>query len=90
MREPCVQGQLTRPPAAVRFEAEHSNALWQLDLSPSDLKQVETPPWVEPGRGAPTLMLYSVVDDRSGLCYQEYRLYGVFPVKRVVRLLCVH
>ena len=34
---------MTRPPAAVRFEAEHSNALWQLDLSPSDLKQVESP-----------------------------------------------
>src|SRR4029078_11687143 len=34
-------------------------------------------PWVEPGRGAPTLMLYSIVDDRSGVCYQEYRcVYG--------------
>jgi hypothetical protein len=71
------QDRLTRPPVAVRFQAERSNALWQLDLSPSDLKQVEAPPWVEPGRGAPTLMLYSVVDDRSGVCYQEYRcVYG--------------
>lgn len=61
----------------MRFEARHSNALWQFDLSPSDLKQVETPSWVEAGRGAPTLMLYSVVDDRSGVCYQEYRcVYG--------------
>ena len=69
--------QLTRPPAAVRFEARHSNALWQFDLSPSDLKQVEAPSWIEPGRGAPMLMLYSIVDDRSGLCYQEYRcVYG--------------
>lgn len=69
--------RVVRPPPAVRFEARHSNALWQLDLSPSDLKQLERPSWVEPGRGAPTLMLFSVVDDRSGLCYQEYRcVYG--------------
>jgi hypothetical protein len=65
------QDRLTRPPVAVRFEAERSNALWQLDLSPSDLKQVEAPPWLEPGRGAPTLMLYSLGDDRSGASYQE-------------------
>ena len=44
------QDRLTRPPAAVRFEAERGNALWQLDLSPSDLKQVEAPSWAEPGR----------------------------------------
>ena len=69
--------RMARPPAAVRFQAEHSNALWHFDLSPSDLKQVECPPWVEPGRGAPTLMIYSVVDDRSGVAYQEYRcVYG--------------
>ena len=82
-----VQGQLTRPPAAVRFEAERSNALWQLDLSPSDLKQVEAPPWVEPGRGAPTLMLYSVVDDRSGVCYQEYRCVYGEDVEAALRFL---
>jgi hypothetical protein len=69
--------RITRPPAAVRFQAEQSNALWHFDLSPSDLKQIECPPWVEPGRGAPTLMIYSVVDDRSGVVYQEYRcVYG--------------
>ena len=46
-------------------------------MSPSDLKQVEAPLWIEPGRGAPTLMLFSVVDDRSGVGYQEYRcVYG--------------
>jgi hypothetical protein len=28
------QERMRRPPAAVRFEAEHSNALWQLDFSP--------------------------------------------------------
>jgi hypothetical protein len=46
-------------------------------MSPSDLKQVKQPLWIEPGRGNPTLMLYSVVDDRSGVAYQEYRcVYG--------------
>lgn len=79
--------RLTRPPAAVRFEARHSNALWQFDLSPSDLKQVETPSWVEPGRGAPTLMLYSVVDDRSGVCYQEYRCVYGEDVEAALRFL---
>ena len=50
---------------------------WQFDLSPSDLKQVPAPLWVEAGRGPPTLMLFSVVDDRSGVAYQEYRcVYG--------------
>jgi hypothetical protein len=67
---------MTRPPAAVRFQAEHSNALWHFELIPSDLKQVECPSWIEPGRGAPTLMIYSVVDDRSGVAYQEY--HGVY------------
>ena len=68
---------LNRPPPAVRFQAEHSNDCWQFDLSPSDLKQVEAPSWVRPDQKAPTLMLFSVVDDRSGMTYQEYRcVYG--------------
>jgi hypothetical protein len=68
---------IRQPPPAVRFQAEHSNDCWQFDLSPSDLKQVPAPLWVEEGRGAPTLMLFSVVDDRSGTAYQEYRcVYG--------------
>jgi len=71
------QVRLARGPAAVRFQARRSNELWQFDLSPSDLKHVPHPLWSEPGRGAPTLMLYSVVDDRSGVAYQEYRcVYG--------------
>ena len=46
-------------------------------MSPSDLKQVKQPLWIEPGRGNPTLMLFSAVDDRSGVVYQEYRcVYG--------------
>lgn len=69
--------RVTRPVAAVRFQARRSNELWHFDMSPSDLKQVEAPLWVEEGRGRPTLMLFSVVDDRSGASYQEYRsVYG--------------
>ena len=71
------QPRLTRQPPAVRFQAESSNDCWQFDLSPSDLKHIAEPSWVEPGRGQPILMLFSVVDDRSGVCYQEYRcVYG--------------
>ena len=39
-----------RPPPARRFQAEHANDCWQFDLSPSDLKQVPAPLWVEAGR----------------------------------------
>jgi hypothetical protein len=61
----------------VRFQAQYSNELWQFDISPSDLKQLKVPPWVDPTKGSPTLMLYSVVDDRSGVAYQEYHCaYG--------------
>jgi hypothetical protein len=69
--------RMVRPPPAVRFQAEHANDCWQFDLSPSDLKHVPAPLWIETGRGPPTLMLFSVVDDRSGVAYQEYRcVYG--------------
>jgi hypothetical protein len=66
-----------RLPPARRFQAEHANDCWQFDLSPSDLKQVPAPLWMEAGQGPPTLMLFSAVDDRSGVAYQEYRcVYG--------------
>ena len=70
--------RMTRQPPAVRFQAERANALWHFDMSPSDLKHLKTPPWIDADRtGAPTLMLFSVVDDRSGVAYQEYRcVYG--------------
>ena len=69
--------RLTRQPPAVRFEAEQSNACWQFDMSPSDLKHIETPDWIDLRKGEPTLMLFSVVDDRSGVSYMEYRcVYG--------------
>jgi hypothetical protein len=67
---------LRRQPPAVRFQAEESNQCWHFDLSQSDLKHVKAPIWMESGRGHPLLMLYSVVDDRSGVTYQEY--HGVY------------
>jgi hypothetical protein len=78
---------LLRPPPAVRFHAEYSNDCWHFDLSPSDLKQVKAPAWMQEGRGHPLLMLYSIVDDRSGVAYQEY--HGVYgeDVEAALRFL---
>lgn len=71
------QTRLLREPPAVRFQAEYSNDCWQFDMSPSDLKHIERPEWVDPAKGVPTLTIFSVVDDRSGVTYQEYRcVYG--------------
>ena len=68
--------RMTRAPAAVRFEARTSNQMWQFDISPSDLKEIPQPAWIDPDReGRP--VLFSVVNDRSGASYQEYRcVYG--------------
>ena len=61
----------------MRFQAQYSNELWQFDSSPSDLKQLKAPAWIDVSKGPPTLMLFSVVDDRSGVAYQEYHCaYG--------------
>jgi hypothetical protein len=79
--------RMTRAPPAVRFQARRSNELWQFDLSPSDLKHVTAPLWIEPGRGAPTLMIYSLVDDRSGVAYQEYRCVYGEDVEAALRFL---
>lgn len=79
--------RMTREPPAVRFQARRSNELWQFDLSPSDLKQVKHPLWAEVGRGHPTLMLYSIVDDRSGIAYQEYRCVYGEDVEAALRFL---
>ena len=62
---------LRREPPAVRFQAQYSNELWQFDISPSDLKQIKAPAWIDARKGQPTLMLLSVVDDRSAVAYQE-------------------
>lgn len=79
--------KLSRQPPAVRFQAECSNECWHFDLSPSDLKHVKAPTWMDPDRGRPLLMLYSVVDDRSGVAYQEY--HGVYgeDVEAALRFL---
>src|SRR2546427_6728566 len=46
-------------------------------MSTSALKQIEAPDWIDPSKGELTLMLFSVVDDRSGVSYMEYRcVYG--------------
>ena len=57
-------------------------------MSPSDLKQLKTPAWIDADRqGAPTLMLFSVVDDRSGVAYQEYRCVYGEDVETALRFL---
>ena len=78
---------LGRAPPAVRFQARHSNECWHFDLSPSDLKHVKAPLWLEAGKGHPTLMLYSVVDDRSGAAYQEYHCVYGEDVEAALRFL---
>jgi hypothetical protein len=79
--------RMTRQPAAVRFQADDSNDCWHFDLSPSDLKHINQPAWVKPGHGNPLLMLYSIVDDRSGMCYQEYHCVYGEDVEAALRFL---
>jgi hypothetical protein len=78
---------LLKQPPAVRFQAQHSNECWHFDLSPSDLKHLPNPPVVQEGRGHPLLMLYSVVDDRSGVAYQEYHCVYGEDVEAALRFL---
>jgi hypothetical protein len=80
--------RMIRQPPTVRFQAEHANALWHFDMSPSDLKHLKTPPWIDADRqDAPTLTLFSVVDDRSGVAYQEYRCVYGEDVETALRFL---
>ena len=79
--------RMTRQPPAVRFQADDSNDCWHFDLSPSDLKHINQPAWVKPGHGNPLLMLYSIVDDRSGMCYQEYHCVYGEDVEAALRFL---
>ncbi len=51
-------------------------------MSPSDLKHLETPGWIDPSKGEPTFMLFSVVDDRSGVSYMEYRCVYTYCMSR--------
>ncbi len=78
---------LSCQPPAVRFQAKNANDCWQLDLSPSDLKYLPEPSWVDPEKGKPTLYLFSVVDDRSGANYTEYRCVYGEEVEATLRFL---
>jgi hypothetical protein len=79
---------LSIEPAVMRFQAKHANDCWHFDLSPSDLKHLpEWPSWVGQKKGKPNLMLYSVVDDRSGVAYQEYHVVFGEDVEAALRFL---
>lgn len=66
-----TQAMRVEPPV-VRFQAVYSNDCWQFDFSPSDLKKLKKEKMSHAGAAEPKLMLASAVDDRSGVCYQEY------------------
>jgi hypothetical protein len=57
-------------PTVNHFEASYSNQCWQLDITPSELHRLPTQHPDDPRR----LMLYSVIDDKSGLTYSRYYL----------------
>lgn len=59
-------------PHIINFQAKYSNECWQFDFSPSDLKKLKFEGKEKISGKEPTLMIASVVDDRSGVCYQEY------------------
>ncbi|WP_204367902.1 IS481 family transposase [Candidatus Jidaibacter acanthamoebae] len=64
-------------PPIVRFQAVNSNDCWHFDFSPSDFKHLPAEKNEDNLERTPTLMLASVVDDRSGVTYQEYHyIYG--------------
>ena len=56
-------------------------------MSPSDLKRIDKPDWIDPDKGEPTLMLFNVVDDRSGVAYQEYHCVYGEEVESALRFL---
>ena len=60
---------------------------FKVAVLPSDLKHVKEPLWLNKDRGAPTLMIYSVVDDRSGVAYQEYHCVYGEDVEAALRFL---
>lgn len=71
------QPHLLREPPAVRFQAEHSNDCWQFDMSLFDLRHIDEPDWIDSSKGMPIMRLFSVVDNRSGVGYEEYQcVYG--------------
>ena len=82
------RNRLLREPEVTHFQARHSNECWQFDLSPSGLKRLPEPPlWIDQSKGQPTLMIYSVTDDRSGMNYQEYHCVYGEDVEAALRFL---
>lgn len=63
---------MTIEPPSIPFQAAYSNDCWQFDFSPSDLKKLHNEKTDTNQSTQPTLMFASIVDDRSGVCYQEY------------------
>ena len=70
-------------PVVVRFQATCSNECWQLDFTPSELKRLPQ----DNEKESNSLMLASVVDDRSGVMYQEYHLSEGENVLMALRFL---
>lgn len=62
--------QRLKQPACVRFQAESSNDCWQLDFTESEFRAFPEKIGVKNKK----LYLASVIDDRSGVVYQEYFL----------------
>jgi hypothetical protein len=78
---------LARESPALRLQARASPELGQFDLSPSDLKHIARPRSVDEAKGEPTLMLYSVVEDRSGVAYPAYHCTYGEDVQAALRFL---
>lgn len=57
-------------PTVNHFEAAYSNQCWQLDITPSEVHHLLSQHPDDPRR----LMIYSVIDDKSGLIYSRYYL----------------
>lgn len=75
-------------PVCVRFQANYSNECWHFDLSQSDLKTLdEWPVWIKRKDGRPLLMLFSIVDDRSGVAFQKYDVVYGEDVESALRFL---
>lgn len=71
-------------PVVVRFQATYSNECWQLDFTPSELKRLSGGNNREETQ---SLLLASIVDDRSGIMYQEYHLSDGENVLMALRFL---
>jgi hypothetical protein len=67
----------------VSFQATYSNEYWQLDFTPSNLKRLPNDTTGE----TDGLILASVVDDRSGVMYQEYHASKEENVLMALRFL---